>query len=102
MDCEVEFMREALPTATENGADLALSNIGCVIIMDGVIAAERNQVAKRYDAVVPPLCCRSCRDRCSIAPAIKMVWRHCETTGNRGRTVTRKVNFAYFEIMSRR
>ncbi len=32
---------------------------------------------------------------------IDKVWRHCENTGNRGRTVTLKVKFADFEIMSR-
>jgi DNA polymerase IV len=29
------------------------------------------------------------------------VWRHCESTGNRGRTVTLKIKFADFEIISR-
>jgi DNA polymerase-4 len=29
------------------------------------------------------------------------VWWHCETTGNRGRTVTLKVKFADFEIITR-
>ncbi len=52
MDCDVNFMREALRTATEDGADPALSPIGCVIVMDGrVIAAERNHVAEHHDAV---------------------------------------------------
>jgi DNA polymerase-4 len=32
---------------------------------------------------------------------VDKVWRHCENTGNRGRTVTLKVKFADFEIMSR-
>ena len=32
---------------------------------------------------------------------IDKVWRHCESTGNRGRTVTLKVKFADFEIISR-
>ncbi|ABE40859.1 DNA-directed DNA polymerase [Rhodopseudomonas palustris BisB5] len=36
-----------------------------------------------------------------LQPLIDKVWRHCETTGNRGRTVTLKVKFADFEIMSR-
>jgi DNA polymerase-4 len=30
------------------------------------------------------------------------VWRHCEGTGNRGRTVTLKVKFSDFEIITRR
>jgi DNA polymerase-4 len=30
-----------------------------------------------------------------------MLWRHCENTGNRGRTVMLKVKFADFEIISR-
>ena len=36
-----------------------------------------------------------------LQPLIDKVWRHCESTGNRGRTVTLKVKFADFEIMSR-
>jgi DNA polymerase-4 len=36
-----------------------------------------------------------------LQPLVDKVWRHCETTGNRGRTVTLKVKFADFEIMSR-
>jgi DNA polymerase-4 len=36
-----------------------------------------------------------------LQPLIEKVWRHCENTGNRGRTVTLKVKFADFEIMSR-
>jgi DNA polymerase-4 len=36
-----------------------------------------------------------------MQPLIDKVWRHCENTGNRGRTVTLKVKFADFEIMSR-
>jgi DNA polymerase IV len=34
-------------------------------------------------------------------PLIEKVWRHCEGTGNRGRTVTLKVKFADFELISR-
>jgi DNA polymerase-4 len=36
-----------------------------------------------------------------LQPLVDKVWRHCETTGNRGRTVTLKVKFADFEIISR-
>jgi DNA polymerase-4 len=36
-----------------------------------------------------------------LQPLVDKVWRHCENTGNRGRTVTLKVKFADFEIMSR-
>jgi len=36
-----------------------------------------------------------------LHPLIDKVWRHCENTGTRGRTVTLKVKFADFEIMSR-
>jgi DNA polymerase-4 len=36
-----------------------------------------------------------------LAPLIDKVWRHCEATGLRGRTVTLKVKFADFEIMTR-
>jgi DNA polymerase IV len=32
---------------------------------------------------------------------VDKVWRHCESTGNRGRTVTLKIKFADFEIISR-
>jgi DNA polymerase IV len=37
-----------------------------------------------------------------LQPLIDKVWRHCEKTGNRGRTVTLKIKFADFEIISRR
>ena len=36
-----------------------------------------------------------------LEPLIDKVWRHCEGTGNRGRTVTLKVKFADFEIITR-
>jgi DNA polymerase-4 len=36
-----------------------------------------------------------------LQPLVDKVWRYCATTGNRGRTVTLKVKFADFEIMSR-
>jgi DNA polymerase-4 len=36
-----------------------------------------------------------------LRPLAEKVWRHCETTGNRGRTVTLKVKFADFEIITR-
>jgi DNA polymerase-4 len=36
-----------------------------------------------------------------LQPLIDKVWRHCETTGHRGRTVTLKVKFADFDLMSR-
>jgi DNA polymerase-4 len=36
-----------------------------------------------------------------LEPLIDKVWRHCESTGNRGRTVTLKVKFFDFEIMTR-
>jgi DNA polymerase-4 len=36
-----------------------------------------------------------------LEPLIDKVWRHCESTGNRGRTVTLKVKFADFEIITR-
>jgi DNA polymerase IV len=36
-----------------------------------------------------------------LKPLVDKVWRHCESTGNRGRTVTLKVKFADFEIISR-
>ena len=32
---------------------------------------------------------------------VDKVWRHCEGTGNRGRTVTLKVKFFDFEIITR-
>jgi DNA polymerase IV len=40
--------------------------------------------------------------RAELEPLIDKVWRHCETTGNRGRTVTLKVKFSDFEINTRR
>jgi DNA polymerase-4 len=36
-----------------------------------------------------------------LQPLVDKVWRHCETSGNRGRTVTLKIKFADFEIISR-
>ena len=36
-----------------------------------------------------------------LKPLVDKVWRHCEATGNRGRTVTLKVKFADFEIITR-
>jgi len=36
-----------------------------------------------------------------LEPLIDKVWRHCKDTGGRGRTVTLKVKFADFEIMTR-
>lgn len=36
-----------------------------------------------------------------LRPLIDKVWRHCESTDNRGRTVTLKVKFFDFEIITR-
>jgi DNA polymerase IV len=36
-----------------------------------------------------------------LRPLIDKVWRHCEGTGNRGRTITLKVKFSDFEIITR-
>jgi DNA polymerase-4 len=36
-----------------------------------------------------------------LQPLIDKVWQHCEGTGNRGRTVTLKVKFNDFEIITR-
>ena len=36
-----------------------------------------------------------------LQPLIDKVWQHCAHTGNRGRTVTLKVKFADFEIVTR-
>ncbi|WP_426443137.1 DNA polymerase IV [Bradyrhizobium genosp. P] len=36
-----------------------------------------------------------------LQPLIDKVWRHCEENGSRGRTVTLKVKFADFELISR-
>jgi hypothetical protein len=45
-DNDIRFMQEALRVATQDGADPALSPIGCVIVMAGeIIPAERNHVA---------------------------------------------------------
>ncbi len=37
-----------------------------------------------------------------LHPLIDKVWRHCDDEGTRGRTVTLKVKFADFELISRR
>jgi DNA polymerase-4 len=36
-----------------------------------------------------------------LQPLIDKVWRHCEDKGTSGRTVTLKVKFADFELISR-
>jgi DNA polymerase-4 len=36
-----------------------------------------------------------------MQPLIEKVWRHCETTGARGRTATLKVKFCDFELITR-
>jgi DNA polymerase-4 len=36
-----------------------------------------------------------------LEPLIDKVWRHCESTGNRGRTVTLKIKYADFETITR-
>src|SRR5271165_3544550 len=36
-----------------------------------------------------------------LEPLIDKVWRHCESAGSRGRTVTLKIKFADFEIITR-
>ena len=36
-----------------------------------------------------------------LEPLIDKVWRHCESVGTRGRTVTLKVKFSDFEIITR-
>jgi DNA polymerase-4 len=36
-----------------------------------------------------------------LQPLVEKVWRHCESAGTRGRTVTLKVKFADFEIITR-
>jgi DNA polymerase IV len=36
-----------------------------------------------------------------LRPLVDKVWSHCEGTGNRGRTVTLKVKFFDFEIITR-
>jgi DNA polymerase IV len=36
-----------------------------------------------------------------LQPLIDKVWRHCEDKGTRGRTVTLKVKFSDFELISR-
>ena len=39
--------------------------------------------------------------RDALEPIIAKVWRHCQTTGTRGRTVTLKVKFADFQQITR-
>jgi DNA polymerase-4 len=36
-----------------------------------------------------------------LQPLIEKVWRHCESTGARGRTMTLKVKFSDFELITR-
>ena len=39
--------------------------------------------------------------RAELGPLIDKVWHYCESTGVRGRTVTLKVKFADFQIITR-
>jgi DNA polymerase IV len=39
--------------------------------------------------------------RAELGPLVDKVWRYCESTGVRGRTVTLKVKFADFQIITR-
>lgn len=39
--------------------------------------------------------------RAEIGPLVDKVWRYCDSTGARGRTVTLKVKFADFQIITR-
>jgi len=39
--------------------------------------------------------------RAELGPLVEKVWDYCETTGVRGRTVTLKVRFADFQIITR-
>ena len=39
--------------------------------------------------------------RDALAPIIDKVWRHCESTGTRGRTVTLKIKYADFQQITR-
>jgi DNA polymerase IV len=40
--------------------------------------------------------------RAALAPIIEKVWRYCETSGTRARTVTLKVKYADFQQVTRR
>lgn len=40
--------------------------------------------------------------RAALQPIIEKLWRHCETTGTRARTVTLKVKYADFQQITRR
>jgi DNA polymerase IV len=39
--------------------------------------------------------------RVALAPIIDKVWRHCDAHGTRGRTVTLKVKYADFQLLTR-
>jgi DNA polymerase-4 len=39
--------------------------------------------------------------KAELGPLVDKVWHYCESTGVRGRTVTLKVKFADFQIISR-
>jgi DNA polymerase-4 len=40
--------------------------------------------------------------RDALQPIVEKVWRHCESAGERGRTVTLKVKLAGFQLITRR
>jgi DNA polymerase IV len=39
--------------------------------------------------------------RAELDPLVDKVWRYCDSTGVRGRTVTLKIKFADFQIITR-
>ena len=39
--------------------------------------------------------------RAELSPLVEKVWHYCDTTGVRGRTVTLKVKFADFRVITR-
>ena len=45
--------------------------------------------------------CQASRDKAELEPLVDKVWRYCDHTGVRGRTVTLKVKFADFQVITR-
>jgi nucleotidyltransferase/DNA polymerase involved in DNA repair len=68
-----------------------------LMVRRGIRPAE--VTASRHGATRAPPCLRAAQD--ALLPIIDKVWRHCETSGTRGRTVTLKIKYKDFQQIAR-
>ena len=59
------------------------------------------QVYRCREHIMPMISTAREAAQSAIVPIIDKVWRHCETAGTRGRTVTLKIKFADFQQITR-